>query len=178
MACLMVAIVTRPGAFLPGWAFCGDSVFVFMDASCLLPAFSFRAGVLLGVGGRDSVSSAFVLSSLVAAASYDCSAISTARRQMSSARRASPLTAATFRLANWIASGSTMFPGTLLKRVVIISIKSVCLYPGNVIRVRPRRLEILLLNVRSGRSIVFATARTMRRECRRAGQLKKLYITD
>ena len=45
-------------------------------------------------------------------------------------------------------------------------------------RVRPRRLLILLLRVRSGRSMVFATARTMSRLCRRPGQLKKLYITD
>ena len=42
---------------------------------------------------------------------------------------------------------------------------------------RPRRLLILLLRVRSGRSMVFATARTIKRLCRKPGQLKKLYMT-
>jgi hypothetical protein len=42
----------------------------------------------------------------------------------------------------------------------------------------PRRLLILLLNVRSGRSMVFATARTINLLCRKPGQLKKLYMTD
>ena len=42
----------------------------------------------------------------------------------------------------------------------------------------PRRLLILLLNVRSGRSIVFATASTINLLCRSPGQLKKLYMTD
>lgn len=41
----------------------------------------------------------------------------------------------------------------------------------------PRRLLILLLSVRSGRSIVFATARTISLLCLRPGQLKKLYMT-
>ena len=49
------------------------------------------------------------------------SASSTARRQMSRARRASPDTAATFLLANWIASGSTMLSGTCSSRERMIS---------------------------------------------------------
>lgn len=52
-----------------------------------------------------------------------------------------------------------------------------CVYPGNVIRVNPRRELILLLSVRSGRSIVLATASTISRLCRKEGQLKKLYMT-
>jgi len=44
-------------------------------------------------------------------------------------------------------------------------------------RVRPSRLLILLLRVRSGRSIVLATARTINLLCRKPGQLKKLYMT-
>jgi len=41
----------------------------------------------------------------------------------------------------------------------------------------PSLLLILLLNVRSGRSIVLATARTINLLCRNPGQLKKLYMT-
>ena len=41
----------------------------------------------------------------------------------------------------------------------------------------PSRLLILLLKVRSGRSMVLATAKTINRLCRKLGQLKKLYMT-
>ena len=85
MARLMVAMVTFP---LLGFDF-GVS-------------FSFRrAEVLLGVA-RSGFPSASV------GARVSASASSTARRQMSRARRASPETAATFLLANWMASDSTM----------------------------------------------------------------------
>ena len=65
------------------------------------------------------------------------SAISTALRHISRALLASPLTAATFRLANSIASGSTSSSGTLSRRDVMICISCSCVYPGKVIRRRP-----------------------------------------
>lgn len=53
---------------------------------------------------------------VVRESSASTSAISTARRQISRARRASPDTAATFREANCIASASTMLLGTCSSR--------------------------------------------------------------
>lgn len=132
MACLIVAIVTL---VCLGWFGIGVGSFLLVLVLALglfifpltAAPLARLAGVLLGVGGRGSVSGPFVVGFAAMAASLDCSAISTARRQMSSARRASPLTAATLRLANWTASGSTMFPGTLDRREPIISMRSVCL---------------------------------------------------
>ena len=75
--------------------------------ACFCATFSPELLFLLGVKVNGSWDSE-------ALASF--SAISTARRQISRARLASPLTAATFRLANWMASGSTMWFGTLERR--------------------------------------------------------------
>ena len=87
-----------------------------------LMAFLIVAMVTLPDGRALSAASGFLLGVDEPAAGASDSAISTARRQMSSARRASPLTAATFRLANWMASGSTMSPGTPSRRDCMIFI--------------------------------------------------------
>lgn len=108
MACLIVLIVTRPQ--LAGGRESCDVLF---------------RPVLLGVIGSDS------------SPWLSASAISTALRQMSRARRASPLTAATLRLANCTASGSTMSPGTPSRRDLMILISCSWLYPGKVILVNP-----------------------------------------
>ena len=97
MACLTVAMVTL--AFL-GCAFL-VSAEVSGAAWARLPRRDLL-GVLRSGLCRDSEEEA----------RDSVSAISTARRQMSRARRASPETAATFRLANWMASGSTRPWGT------------------------------------------------------------------